>query len=203
MTPAMHKSSPHAKRHTSPAPAVIKDTIDKFDALPIPVVANKPARSHYVQPPQARPITKSQLREQTMHMISSTVSNALMPRPVSATATTAPAIGYTFAVHQLALCKLTTNHFLGAIIDKDTGAILEYRHLVKNPAIKSVWETSFANKIGRLFQGIRNLKGMDTCFLVAKLLIPTNKWPTYGHIVCNFCPQKKEQNCTHLTVGGS
>jgi hypothetical protein len=136
-------------------------------------------------------------------MIKNAISNALMPRPVSATATTAPAIRYAFAVHQLVLCKLTTNHFLGAIINKDTGAILEYRHLVKNPATKSVWETSFANKIGCLFQGIQNLKGTDTCFLVAKLLIPTNKWSTYGHIVCNFCPQKKEQNSIRLTVGGN
>jgi hypothetical protein len=89
-----------------------------------------------------------------MHMINSAVSNALMPRPVLATATTPLAIGYTFAVHQLALRKLTTNHFLSAIINKDTGAVLEYRYLVKNPAPKSVWETSFANKIGCLFQGI-------------------------------------------------
>ncbi len=73
-----------------------------------------------------------------------------------------PGIGYAFMVHQLAPCKLATNHFHGAIIDKDTGAVLEYRHLVKNPATKSVWETSFANKIECQFQGIQDLKGMDT-----------------------------------------
>jgi hypothetical protein len=89
-----------------------------------------------------------------MHMINSAVSDTLMPRPVTATANTPPAIGYAFAVHQLALCKLATSHFLGNIINKDTGAILEYQHLVKNPSTKSVWETSFMNKIGRLFQGI-------------------------------------------------
>ncbi len=87
-------------------------------------------------------------------MINSAVSNALMPRLATATANAHPDIGYTFAVHQLALSKLATNHFLGAIIDKDTGAVLEYRHLVKNPSTKLEWETSFANKIGCLFQGI-------------------------------------------------
>jgi hypothetical protein len=87
-------------------------------------------------------------------MINSAVSNALMPKPVSATATTPSAIGYAFAVHQQALRKLTTNHFLGAIIDKNIGTMLEYQHLVENPAMKSVWETSFANKIGCLFKGI-------------------------------------------------
>jgi hypothetical protein len=135
-------------------------------------------------------------------MINSGVSNAPMPRPVMATATTPLAIGYAFAVHQLALRKLSTNHFIGTIIDKDTGAVLEYQHLVKNPATKSVWETSFVNKIGHLFKGILDLKGMDMCFFIQKLLVPTNKRPTYGWIICNFCPQKKEQNRTRLTEGG-
>jgi hypothetical protein len=139
-----------------------------------------------------------------MHMISSAVSNALMPKPVLATATTPLAIGYAFAIHQLALCELTTNHFLGAIIDGNTwGSVLEYRHLIKNPATKSVWESSFTNKIGCLFKGIQNLKGTDTCFFMEKLLIPTKNRPTYGRIICNFCPQKKKQNCTRLTVGGA
>jgi hypothetical protein len=89
-----------------------------------------------------------------MHMINSAVSNALMPTPVTATANTPPVIGYAFAVHQLALSKLATNHFIGAIIEEETGTVLEYRHLVKNPATKSVWETSFVNKIACLFQGI-------------------------------------------------
>jgi hypothetical protein len=144
VTLAIHKSCSPARLPTSPVPAVIKDVIEKFNALPIPIIANSPAC--YVRPPQAQPITRSQLRECTMHMINSAVSDALMPRLVTATVNTPPAIGYAFGVHQLALRKLATNHFLGAIIDKGTGAVLEYRHLVKNPATKSVWETSFANK---------------------------------------------------------
>jgi hypothetical protein len=30
---------------------------------------------------------------------------------------------------------------------------------------------------------------------------PYQQMATYGWIVCNFCPQKKEQNCPCLTVG--
>jgi hypothetical protein len=133
VTPAIHKLCPPAKLPTSPVPAVIKDVIDKFDAPPIPVIANRPAHSHYVRPPQVRPATRSQLRECTTHMINSAISNILMPRLVMATATTPPAIRYAFMVHQLALRELATNHFLSAIIDKDTGTVLEYRHLVKSP----------------------------------------------------------------------
>jgi hypothetical protein len=199
----MHTSIPPTKLPTLPPPAIIQDVIDKFKTPPIPVTANRPACSHHVRYPQAQPITRSQLRKQRMHMINSAVSNALMPKPALATATTPLAIGYTFAVHQLVLRKLTTNHFLGAIIDNDLGNVLEYRHLVKNPATKFVRETSFANKIGCLVQGIQNLKGTDTCFFIKKMLIPNNKRPAYGRIICNFCPQKKELTCTLLTVGGN
>jgi hypothetical protein len=133
---------------------MIEDVIEKFNAPPIPIIAKSPARRHYVPPPQTQQITRSQLRECTTHMINSTVSDTLMPRPVRATANSPPAISYTFAVHQLVLHKLATHHFLSAIIDNDTGDVLEYRHLIKNPTTKSVWETSFANKIGHLYQGI-------------------------------------------------
>jgi hypothetical protein len=153
-TLAIHKLCPPARLSTSPAPAVIEDVIGKFDFPLIPAIMKSPACSHYVQPPQARPITRSQLRECMMQMINSTVSNALMPRPVTATANTPPAIGYAFVVHQLALSKCTKNHFIGAIINKETGTILEYWHLVRNPATKPVWESSFTNEIGHLFQGI-------------------------------------------------
>jgi hypothetical protein len=189
-TPAIHKLCPPARFPTSPAPAMIKDVIDKVNAPPTSVVAKSPARGHYVQPPQAWPITKSQLRERTTHMINRAVSDALMPRPVTATANTPPVIGYAFTVHQLALSKLAKNNFAGTIIDKETGAVLKYRHLVKNPAKKTVWETSFTNKIGRLFQGIRDLKGTNMCFFIQKLQVPTNKQPMHGRIVCCFCLQK-------------
>jgi hypothetical protein len=65
-----------------------------------------------------------------------------------------------------------------------------------------VWETSFANKKKCLFQGKQYLKSTNTCFFIQKLQVPANKQPTYGRIICNFCPPKKEQNCTRLTVGG-
>jgi hypothetical protein len=114
------------------------------------------------------------------HMINCVISDALMPKPVMATAGTPPAIRYTFMAHQLVLSKLAANHFIGTIIDKHTGTVLVYRHLVKNPAPKTVWKTSFSNKIGRLLQGIRELKGTNTCFFIKKSQVPTNKQPTYG-----------------------
>jgi hypothetical protein len=51
-----------------------------------------------------------------------------------------------------------------------------------------VWAHGFANEIGQLFQGIRNITGTDTHFFIPKSLIPAHKSPTYGCICCNYQP---------------
>ncbi len=107
-----------------------------------------------------------------------------------ATAGTPPAIRYTFMAHQLALSKLAANHFIGTIIDEETGTVLEYRHLFKNPAPKTVWKTSFSNKIGCLFQGIRELKGTNTCIFIKKSQVPTNNQPTLAEFAVIFAHKK-------------
>ena len=47
--------------------------------------------------------------------------------------------------------------FAGVVINDVTGEMLEYRHFVKHPKYKDVWETSLANKFGHLAQGICNI----------------------------------------------
>ena len=44
-----------------------------------------------------------------------------------------------------ALCE-----FAGAVLDADTGEMLEYRQLIKSPKHRQDWGYSFGNKIGRL-----------------------------------------------------
>ena len=41
-----------------------------------------------------------------------------------------------------------------AVLDGDTGELLEYRHLMKNPKYKEIWGNSFGNEVGRLTQGM-------------------------------------------------
>jgi hypothetical protein len=55
-------------------------------------------------------------------------------------------------------------NFIDAIIDNVTGNVLEYCHLIKSESQCTIWQHSFANKLGCLFQGICNIKGTDTCF---------------------------------------
>jgi hypothetical protein len=91
-TLAIHKSCPTTRLPTSPAPAVTENVMDKFDKPPIPIVMKIPARGHYARPPQAQPISMSQLRVRTMYMINSAVSDALMPMLVTAATMNTPLV---------------------------------------------------------------------------------------------------------------
>jgi hypothetical protein len=48
------------------------------------------------------------------------------------------------------LPKITTdtNHWACSIINPDTGATMEYRHLIKSDKHKAAWAHSFANELG-------------------------------------------------------
>jgi hypothetical protein len=99
-----------------------------------------------------------------------------------------------------------TNHWACAIIDPDTGATMEYRHLIKSDKHRAAWAHSFANELGRSAQGIANReKGTNTIFFIPHSQIPQDRCKdvTYGRICVDHRPQKKEANRTRLTVGGN
>jgi hypothetical protein len=74
--------------------------------------------------------------------------------------------------------------------------------LMKDPDLQPRWKRGFGNEAGRLFQGIRYIPGTDTCFFVALTNIPKDRKITYGKIVCDYKPHKKEIEQVRLTVGG-
>eukprot|EP00978_Attheya_sp_CCMP212_P037217 scaffold173970_cov26-Attheya_sp.AAC.1 len=83
---------------------------------------------------------------------------------------------------------------------------MEYRHLIQNPKYAKDWTHSFANKLGRLAQGVGGREeGTNTCFVINHAEIPQDrrKQVTYGRIVVDHRPQKTEPNRTRLTVGGN
>ena len=78
--------------------------------------------------------------------------------------------------------------FAGAVLDGETGKLLEYRHLIKQPKYKEEWGYSFGNEIGRLCQGMPGQNdGTNTMFFIAKNEVPSDrkKDVTYGRICCN------------------
>ena len=91
-----------------------------------------------------------------------------------------------------------SHHFVGAVVDND-GNTLEYRNLIKMEKHKIVWARSFANELGRLFQGIRDIKGTNTCTFIRKSQVPSGIHPTYGKIVCSIQNHKDKRERTRLS----
>jgi hypothetical protein len=89
-----------------------------------------------------------------------------------------------------------------AVTDVVAGQHLEYRHLLQRPDLKPIWEQAFSNALGRLAQGIRNVKGTDTIAFVFASEVPRYVKVTYGRLVCDIRTQKTEQHRVRLTIGG-
>ncbi len=92
-----------------------------------------------------------------------------------------------------------------AVMEKDTGWLLNYGQLICNPKYKKAWNLWAANKFGRLSQGVGNpIKGTNTIKFIHKHEVPKSRLKdvTYGQFVCTKQPEKVELNRTHFTVGG-
>jgi hypothetical protein len=85
-------------------------------------------------------------------------------------------------------------HLANAVIHPTTGKEMEYPALVKDPQLYPLWSRGFGNECGRLFQGIRDIPGTDTCFFIKLTNIPKDRNITYGKIVCDCKPHKQKRN---------
>jgi hypothetical protein len=75
-----------------------------------------------------------------------------------------------------------------SVLNQETGQLLEYHQLLKNPKFKEIWTRSAADEFGRLAQGIGGrIKGTDTIRCIHKREIPTDRLKdiTYIKFVCN------------------
>eukprot|EP00804_Cyclotella_cryptica_P007549 CCRYP_010638-RA/>CCRYP_010638-RA protein AED:0.05 eAED:0.05 QI:0/0/0/1/1/1/3/0/1237 len=91
-----------------------------------------------------------------------------------------------------------------AVMDQDTGTLLNYRAFLRHPAYHDNWTKSSANEFGRLANGVGGrIKGTNTIRFIRKRDIPKNRVKdiTYSQFVCTIRPEKKEPNRTRLVVG--
>jgi hypothetical protein len=93
-------------------------------------------------------------------------------------------------------------HKANAVVHPVTGKEMEHSALMKDPRLQPLWTRRFGNECGRLFQGIRDIPGTDTCFFIKLTNIPKDRKITYGKIVCDYKPHKKEKEHVRLAVGG-
>ena len=95
---------------------------------------------------------------------------------------------------------------LAAVLNEDTGELLEYRHLIANPKYRSTWTRAYGKELGRLAQGLPGtIAGTNTLVFITKSDIPSEQPSdiTYGRIVAHFRPKKEDPYRICLTVGGN
>ena len=112
------------------------------------------------------------------------------------------------APQKLAPNRLIQRHFpleiISAVLDEDTGKLMEYRKLMKKTKYRNLYRNSYEKEIGRLAQGMPGLvEGTNTMFLIDQKSVPINRWRdvTYGRVVVYYCPEKSYPCRTRLTVG--
>ena len=94
-----------------------------------------------------------------------------------------------------------------AVMDADTGKLLNYRQLMRNTKYREAWSLSSANEFGRLANGIggRIKNPTNTIEFIFQHEVPTERMKdvTYGQFVCTVRPEKAEPNRTRFTVGAT
>jgi hypothetical protein len=91
-----------------------------------------------------------------------------------------------------------------AVINEDTGASLEYRHLIQDETTFPIWNKAAANEFGRLAQCVGGrIEGSNTIFFIPRNTVPKGKVITYGGFVVDIRPHKTETHRVRLTVGGN
>ncbi len=111
------------------------------------------------------------------------------------------------------LSTLDEGHSL-AILDQESGQLLQHHQLRRDPCYKEVWNRSYSNQLGHLCQGIgtgdkaggKQVAGTNTFPLIPYSDIPHHhkrKEIIYTKVVCEIQEGKDEKNCTRITVGGN
>jgi len=93
-----------------------------------------------------------------------------------------------------------------AVMDEDTGKMLNYRSLLKIPKFRKIWSRSASNEFGRLANGVggRIKNPTNTIKFICEQDIPKNrkKDVTYGQMVCTVRPEKEEKERSRFVAGG-
>ena len=95
---------------------------------------------------------------------------------------------------------------LAAVLNEETGELMEYRHLIANPKYRPIWKPAYGKEIGRLAQGIPGVvEGTNTMVFIPRNEVPEDRWRdvTYGRICANYRPEKDDPYRIRLTVGGN
>ena len=87
------------------------------------------------------------------------------------------------------------HELVNAVLDEETGEMLEYRDLLKHPMLGPDWQISGAYKFGQLAQSVGGrVKGTNTIKFIKKedILLNQRRDVNYGRFVCKVRPEKSK-----------
>jgi hypothetical protein len=100
-----------------------------------------------------------------------------------------------------------------SVLDPTTSKFHEHCQLHCDPWYKTKLDTSYANELSRLCQGIRSglspstqqIMGTNPFFLIDYQDIPFHKGKEICHtmVVCEDCPEMDDLDRTRITIGGN
>jgi hypothetical protein len=123
-----------------------------------------------------------------------------------------PAEIYGFAYLCQALMQMSGLQAL-LVLNPSTDKFLEHCQLRHDPCYKATWDTSYANELGRLCQGIgtgpspniKRVAGTNIFFLINNHDIPCHKGKEICHtiVVCELRLEKDDPDHTRITISGN
>jgi hypothetical protein len=77
---------------------------------------------------------------------------------------------------------------LNAVLNKNTGKLMEVRHLLCNPKYTGLWGKLYTKELGRLDQGVSGTKGTHAIVFIRhnKILLDRRRHITYGKTVVTY-----------------
>ena len=106
---------------------------------------------------------------------------------------------------QLSSCRFPIE-MINAVLNEETGEIMEYRHIMINPKHCQLYATYYSKELGRLVQGMPGKAvGTNNIYFICKADITAERWKdvTYGSVVLAYRQEKPDPYQTRLTVGGN
>jgi hypothetical protein len=92
----------------------------------------------------------------------------------------------------------TKKPMMNSVIHPVTGKEMQYKDIMKDAILGPLFEIGLSNELGRIFQGIRDVAGTNTTFLIDLTSIPKDRNITYGKLICDFKPIKTEIAPGHI-----
>ena len=99
-------------------------------------------------------------------------------------------------------CSPIASNQRNAVVSPSTGDLEEHKSLIKGKD-KETWLNSCSNKLGRLTQGIRDVKGTNCISFIHHSEVPKDKKADYSRIACSVRPNKNETHRTRINLGAN